>query len=146
MVVFPYSNRTETAMSHALQKVSVRKALQPRREPYWAAPLARGKYIGLRKIDAERATWIARLRDDAGRQAYHSIGYATDVLEFDQAKAAAEAWFKTRESGVTDQVVTVADACRAYVEDRRREKGDATAHDAEKRNLQCRCLRPPRTP
>jgi integrase len=87
----------------------------------------------LRKIDAERATWIARLRDDAGRQAYHSIGYATDVLEFDQAKAAAEAWFKTRESGVTDQVVTVADACRAYVEDRRREKGDATAHDAEKR-------------
>jgi hypothetical protein len=78
----------------------------------------------LRKIDAERATWIARLRDDAGRQASHSIGYAP---------APAEAWFKTRESGVTDEVVTVGDACRAYVEDGRREKGAATAHDAEKR-------------
>lgn len=57
----------------------------------------------MRKIDAERATWIARLRDDAGRQAYHSIGYTTDALDFDAAKAPAEAWFKTRESGVTGE-------------------------------------------
>jgi hypothetical protein len=29
--------------------------------------------------------------------------------------------------------VTVADACRAYVIDRKREKGEATAHDAKQR-------------
>jgi hypothetical protein len=31
------------------------------------APIARGKYIGLRKIDAERASWIATARDAEAR-------------------------------------------------------------------------------
>jgi hypothetical protein len=120
-------------MSHKLQNSSVRKDLPPRREPYWAAPIAKGKYIGLRKIDAQRAPWIARLRDDAGRQAYHSLGYLSDAFDFDRAKAEAEAWFRKREVGISDEVVTVTDACREYVKDRRREKGEATAHDAKKR-------------
>jgi hypothetical protein len=54
-------------VSHNLHLASVRKALQPRREPYRAAPIARGKYIGLRKIDAERASWIATARDAEAR-------------------------------------------------------------------------------
>jgi integrase len=134
MVGFPYHVRTETpAVSHNLHLTSVRKALAPRREPYWAAPIARGKYIGLRKIDAERASWIARRRDDAGQQAYHSLGYVSDAFDFDAAKVAAEAWFKTKDAGIRTDVVTVADACREYVVDRKREKGPATARDAEAR-------------
>lgn len=134
MLVFPYHVRTETpAVSKDLHKARVRNVLKPRREPYWAAPIARGKFIGLRKIDAETGTWIARMRDEAGRQQYKSLGYVTAAFDFDQAKAAAEQWFKTREAGVTSDVVTVADACRQYVEDRKREKGAATAHDAEMR-------------
>src|ERR1700722_9322364 len=79
--------------SHQLQKASVLRALIPRREPYWAAPLSRGRFVGLRKIDMLRATWIARLRDDAGKQKYKSIGLVTTEFGFDQAKAAAAGWF-----------------------------------------------------
>ncbi len=70
-------------------------------------------------------------RDEDGSRTIASLGYVSDAFGFDEAKAAAEAWFKNRESGVTDEVVTVEDACREYVTDRRREKGEATGHDAE---------------
>jgi integrase len=134
MVVFPYNVRTEPpAVSNDLHKSYVLKALQPRREPYWAAPLSRGRFIGFRKIDAERGSWIARLRDDAGHQTYRSLGYASPSFDFDAAKAAALQWFQLKDTGISDQVLTVEDACREYVMDRRREKGDTTAHDADMR-------------
>lgn len=120
-------------MAHEIHKVSVRNKLAPRREPYWAAPIARGKFIGFRKIDSESGTWIARLRDDAGRQQYKSLGYASESFDYDKAKAEAEAWFKNRDVGITDDVVTVADACRAYVEDLKQANRKDTAHDAEGR-------------
>jgi len=120
-------------VSFAVHKVTVRKSLAPRREPYWAAPIARGKFIGFRKIDDDSGTWIARMRDEAGRQQYRSLGIVTPAFDYDQAKEAAERWFELLETGVSAQVVTVADACRAYVTDRRSEKGDATARDAEAR-------------
>ena len=120
-------------MSHKLQLSSVRKALEPRTEPYWAAPIAKGKYIGLRKIDAKRASWIARRRDEAGKQALRGSRLRYRHFDFDAAKLAAEAAFKKGESGIADEVVTIADACRQYVTDRRREKGERTATDAEQR-------------
>lgn len=124
--------------SHALQKANVRDALVTQREPYWAAPLARGQYVGLRKISPTAGTWIARmwLPDEGvrGKQKYKALGIATDDFDFDKAKAAAAEWFKQLEAGVkTDDVVTVADACRAYVADLRSAKRNDTAHDAEKR-------------
>lgn len=120
-------------MSVEIHLAGVRRSLKPRREPYWAAPIARGKFIGYRKIDDDAGTWIARRRDDSGRQEYRSLGLVSEAFDFDKAKEAARAWFKVRETGVTDELVTVADACRAYVEDRKIEKGEATAHDAEMR-------------
>lgn len=120
-------------MSVSIHLSSVRKSLAPRREPYWAAPIARGRFIGFRKIDADSGTWIARMRDESGRQWYRSLGRVSDAFDFDRAKEEAGRWFKLRESGVSDDVVSVADACRQYVEDRRREKSEATAHDAEMR-------------
>lgn len=65
-------------MSKDIHKVRVRNALKPRREPYWATPIARGKFVGFRKIDATTGTWIARLRDEGGRQQYKSLGYVSD--------------------------------------------------------------------
>jgi hypothetical protein len=120
--------------SHQLQKASVLRALIPRREPYWAAPLSRGRFVGLRKIDMLRATWIARLRDDAGKQKYNSIGIVTTEFGFDQAKAAAAEWFKLQESGVKKtEVRTVADACKAYVKSLTLTNGAGAGHDAELR-------------
>jgi integrase len=120
-------------MALEIHKVRVRTALKPRREPYWAAPLERGKFIGLRKIDEQRATWIARLRDDAGQQHYRSLGYLSEPFDFDAAKAAALEWFKGFDAGVTDAPPTLKTVCEEYVTDRRRVRGEACAHDAEKR-------------
>ena len=118
-------------MSMDIHLASVRRALKPRREPYWAAPIERGKFVGFRKLDNNTGTWIVRGRDESGRHQYRSLGYATEAFGFDEAKKAARVWFKLLESGISSDVITVADACRQYVEDRKREKGAATAHDAE---------------
>ena len=120
-------------MSVEIHLSSIRKGLKPRREPYWGAPIARGEFIGFRKLDAESGTWIARMRNEGGHQVYRSLGRVSEAFDFDKAKEAARLWFKLRESGISDDVLTVADACRQYVEDRKREKGAATAHDAEMR-------------
>lgn len=120
-------------MAYELGKVRVRQALKPRREPYWGPAIGRGKYLGLRKIAADRATWIARLRTDAGTQNYRSLGHLGPVLGWDEAKAAATDWFKAHEAGVRERPGTVEAVCKLYVEDRRREKGKATAQDAEDR-------------
>jgi integrase len=120
-----------------IDKARVRQRLDPRREPYWGAPIERGLFIGYRKTEAG-GTWIARQRDEEGRQRYHSIDHA-DALPHDDAVKAARAWAKSLQAGIdTSAVQTVADACREYVKDRRREVGDSNANAAEgrfKRNV-----------
>lgn len=121
-------------MAHEINKSRVRAALKPRREPFWAAPLERGRYLGFRKIDEQRGSWIARLRDDAGVQHYRSLGWLSPTFEYDNAVQAARGFFAEHDAGVKIETrATVEIACREYVEDRRREKGDATARDAEAR-------------
>src|SRR6202046_2261384 len=101
-----------TAKSQQLHKISVLKALEPRAALHWAAPIARGRFIGYRKIATDKGTWIARMRGPDGKQRYQSLGWATEAFDFDHAKIAATEWFKLQDSGVTAafNVVTVADA------------------------------------
>lgn len=126
-------------MSVELHKIKVQTKLAPRREPYWGPPLADDLTLGFRKIDAERGTWIARKRKEMrpergeGRYAYKSLGAVTERNDFEAAREAALKWREAADAGVTDDAVTVADACRDYVEHLRREKGDASARDAETR-------------
>lgn len=115
-----------------IHKAGVRKGLKPRREPYWAR-IARGQYVGFRKLPDGAGTWIARRRGDDGRQAYKSLGFDTDTFGFDEAKLQAEHWFKLKESDIKDEIATVSDACRRYVEERRTSKSEGCAHDAHKR-------------
>jgi integrase len=118
-------------MSHDLHKISVRKALPARREPYWGAPLEAGRYIGYRSIDDGTGTWIARMRGEDGKQKYSSLGQATADFDYTQAKQAADIWFKGRDEGVSDKPPTVEDACKEYVTDLKAEGRDAAAYDAE---------------
>jgi integrase len=120
-------------MSHEIHKVRVRMALQPRREPYWGAPLGRGRVMGFRKINANTGSWVARMRNETGHKVYRALGYAEGSFDYDKAKDAAQAWFTAQDAGVVNNEVTVEKACRGYVEDRQREKGNACSHDAEKR-------------
>lgn len=114
-----------------IQQSSVRKRLDPRREPYWRA-LEPGLYVGFRKMaegDGSNGTWLARWRDpESGKQHWHPIGA---VIEKDYATASAEAvtWQVQCRQGVT-RAGTVKAALAAYVADCAIVKGGANAADA----------------
>ncbi|MET3653913.1 tyrosine-type recombinase/integrase [Dyella japonica] len=114
-----------------IHKARVRDALPPRRDPYFGAPLAPGLYLGFRRLD-EGGTWIARQREDR-RQHFQSLG-PVHLKSYEDAATEARTWGKRVLAGTESQEVrTVIDACKAYVADRRREKGEAAAHDAHMR-------------
>jgi integrase len=123
-------------MAHDIHRTDMRERLAVRvYEPYWRT-LDRGQAIGFRKIAADKGYWVARRRPDESSRKYEyaSLGEDSKTFSYTQAKAAAEQWFRQRSQGVkSDQVETVADACRAYVKNRRNSKSDECAHDAEKR-------------
>ena len=81
---------------------SSRSKLAERREPYWTVVSA-GCAIGYRK-GKKVGTWIARLRDDKGRQHYHALGAADDnrdpdgltVFSFSRAQERAREFFQQR--------------------------------------------------
>src|SRR5581483_7650444 len=89
-----------------------------------------------RKVAPDKGYWIARMRPDESskKYEYESLGEVSAKFGWKEAKARAEAWFEQRSRGVnSDEVETVADACRAYVKNRHTSKSPACAHDAEKR-------------
>jgi integrase len=126
-------------MAFELHKIKVQTKLDPRREPYWGSPLADDLTLGFRKIDDARGTWIARKRKDSkpgrgeGRYAYKSLGLVTEKNGFEAAREAALKWREAADAGVSDEVLSVADACREYVEHLLSEKGAESARDAEMR-------------
>lgn len=120
-------------MAHELHKSTVREKLSPRREPYWGPPVERGLYVGFRRLE-HAGNWIARYRNEEGRQVYQSLGPVTEANDYDSAKREARRWRKTVDAGVTTaEVESVADACREYVALLRREKRNETALDTEQR-------------
>jgi hypothetical protein len=101
----------------------------PRREPYWAR-LAAGLYLGYRKPGQGDETWIARRRNDGGKQEYHALG---TVEDFDKAARQVREWASAAEQGVVRGSPTVADACEHYVKHLRLANGANSAADAEGR-------------
>lgn len=104
-------------------------------EPYWRT-LDRGRSLGFRKIAADRGTWIARMRPEDGgaKYEYKPLDDVSPTFDYKQAEAAARKWFEDRAAGVkSGVVVTVADACRAYVQERGRSKSKDCANDAAAR-------------
>lgn len=115
-------------MAFAIKSVGDRKKLDPRREPYWDR-IEAGCFLGYRKLTDGTGTWIARWRTDEGTQKYQAFG---SHQNYDDAAKLAREWFEQCRGGSTE-IVDVEEACRRYVTDRRSEKGDATAKDAEGR-------------
>lgn len=60
---------------------SARLTLKQSREPYWGF-LDRNCHIGYRR-GTKGGTWIARIRDEAGRRHYEALGPADDVRDAD---------------------------------------------------------------
>jgi Phage integrase family len=106
-----------------LSRIGEREKLKPRAgdEPHWQR-LRQGVYLGYRPSKKKAGgAWFARFYDtESNRNARKRLGdYGTlsghDV--FKQAKADAEAWAETVETGgeLARDMVTIRDACEAYL-------------------------------
>ncbi len=121
----------------ALARVTDREKLKPRRDPYWTR-IAAGAYLGFRKMRADSVgSWAARWRDPAtGKQSWHPLGefeHLPPSERYDAAAKAAAEWLSHfTQVGRTD-VITVADACDAYIRRLRKQRGDVAASEAEQR-------------
>ncbi len=121
-----------TARNEKLDTRSARANLAKRREPYWTV-ISKGSALGYRK-GSRGGTWVARYRDDDGKQHYEAIGPAddcrdpngVDVLSFAHAQAKAREWFDAKARGLPNEDEggedrrsegphTVEDAMRAYL-------------------------------
>lgn len=109
-----------------LSRIGEREKLKPKAgdEPHWQR-LRQGCYLGYRPSRKKAGgTWFARVYDpETNRNSRKRLGdYGTlfghDV--FKQAKADAETWAETVETGGerARDLVTVADACEAYLKQR----------------------------
>lgn len=116
-------------MSNPIDSKGKRDKLKPRREPYWAR-LEKGGALGFRKLAVGDGTWSARWTDDEYKKHYKSLG---KFDTFDAAAKEARRWLASCTSGASPKTVTVADACRSYVNALRMEQRLKTAHDAEGR-------------
>lgn len=120
----------------ALSTVQGREKLKCQHEPHWMK-LGAGSYLGFRKLTpASMGTWLARFRNDQGKQQKRSLGEMSDrppSQRFDAAKHAAEQWFQHLGKGGSREVVTVKLACERYVKHVRGERGDKPANDLEMR-------------
>jgi integrase len=125
----------------SIDRVGERQKLLPRREPYWGPKIAANQHLGYRKIAKTTGSWIARLKKD-GKRTYQKLGFETDIFGYDQASAAAVAWFRHLadiEKGTVAAVtvaavdLTVQGACDEYVSNLRQKLRPTTAHDALKR-------------
>lgn len=117
---------------HDIDKASVRNKLEPRRDPYWGAPVERGLYVGFRRLE-QGGTWIVRYRTDDG-QRFKSLGHVTAQNDYEAAKSEARRWRRIMDAGVqTDRPLTVADVCAEYTAAIKAEGRERTATDARKR-------------
>jgi integrase len=116
-------------MSVDLKSSSKRNELKPRREPYWHR-IEAGLFVGYRRIETGKGTWIARRRNDEGKQQYKALG-TIDTL--DKAVSLASAWAASVEQGVQHTTTTVKMACEAYVLHLKEKNTKASSEDAEGR-------------
>jgi integrase len=131
-----HGTASEVISMDRIDTVAGRTRLAPRDEPYFARQ-AKGRFVGFRKR-VSGASWTARYHPDEGKPISKTLAEHSEEFSYDQATEAARAWFKDLDEGVTGKALdgkaaTVAVACHRYVEDRRREKSEACAHDNQKR-------------
>lgn len=116
-----------------IDKARVRNELEPRREPYWGAPVERGLFVGFRRLE-QGGNWVARYRNEEGRQVYRALGPVTPTNDYEAAKQEARRWRRSVDDGVlVDRTLTVADVCSQYADALEAEGRLRAAHDSRKR-------------
>lgn len=129
-----------TVTNPQMQNRTQRAKIAARPDPYWHR-IAEGQHLGYRKTGERQGTWIARYYNKETKQRrWEAIGNADDsviangtqVLSFDQAIQAAQAWVKklahADNAGVRIGKYTVADAASDWLRTwRGSERGKLTA-------------------
>lgn len=123
-----------TVRNAKLDSRSARSKLPARREPYWVV-ISKGCALGYRK-GSKGGTWIARYRDETGKQNYNALGAADDAMDADgtvcityaDAQRMADGWFKIAASGFGGDAprsgpYLVKDAMADYIADYKRRGG-----------------------
>ncbi|MDC1286293.1 tyrosine-type recombinase/integrase [Gammaproteobacteria bacterium] len=120
-------------MSNKVDTKAKRDRLSQRREPYWHK-LRLGGYIGYR-VGANMGSWIARYRNEDGKQNYKSLTLPPHLPqnEYDAATAEATKWFDSIDKGNRAKPGTLQEAADNYVEYLKHEKGERAAKDAKGR-------------
>jgi len=114
-------------MKHSIVTKTARAKLPPRREPYWHR-IGQRRHLGYRRT-ANGGSWIARVLDDTGKRAFHSLGEHHD---FDTAQRMAMEWFEA--AVITEsRHYTVRDAIADYLEHLRLNNSERTATDTRQR-------------
>ena len=129
-----------TVRNAKLDTRSARTRVASRREPYWTV-ISEGCALGYRR-GSKGGTWIARFRDDTGRQHYEALGAADDardpdglsVYSFAQAQERARAFFVRRAREAAGDLAphegpyTVGHAVKDYLKAYERRGGRAVYH------------------
>ncbi|MFC5463059.1 tyrosine-type recombinase/integrase [Massilia niabensis] len=126
-------------MAIRIDTVTARNKLRPQRESYWHR-LSKGFYVGFRKMSADTSgIWRVRYRDKKGKQVERGLGTLDEVQpgeRFDRAVALAREWLaseSTGAEGAPQHQSTVEEACNAYVQFIREQKGVKPAEDLASR-------------
>lgn len=121
-----------TVRNSKIDTPSARAKIAARREPYWT-PISKGCAVGYRR-GSVGGTWVARLRDETGRQHYEALGAADDardadgvsVFNYGQAQVRARDFFKRKISELSGDYIpedgpfTVEKAIEVYFSERAR--------------------------
>jgi integrase len=120
-------------MPPSIDTKTKRERLSKRREPYWYK-LILGGFLGYR-VGATGGSWIARYRDEDGKQHYKSLTLTTHYAlnEFDCAVGEARKWFDGQQQGFRAQPGTVQEAADNYLEYLEQRNGLSSAKDARGR-------------
>lgn len=116
-------------MANLIDSKTKRERLAARREPYWAT-IQKGAAIGFRKLENGNGSWVARWRDENGKQKYRALG---EFGSYDEATKAARTWVSSCEYGTNPSISTVKEVCEVYVAALKAEGRKNTAKDAEGR-------------
>ncbi|MDO3620799.1 tyrosine-type recombinase/integrase [Ralstonia pseudosolanacearum] len=116
-------------MNEPIQSKTARDKLEPRREPYFSR-IRTGLYVGYRKLCQGEGSWVARRRNDEGRQEYKTFD---GCAGYDEAVTATLEWAEAINAGVSSKGMTVKDVCEHYVKYLALHKGAKSSGDAEGR-------------
>ena len=120
-------------MAHLIDTKAKRDRLAKRREPYWQKMIL-GGYLGYR-VGNKGGTWIARYRDEKGKQHYKSLELPTHYAlnKFDCAIGEARKWFNSLQQGYSATSSSIKGITDYYIEHLEQNKGARAAADARGR-------------